>query len=164
MLKLLGVALLVLGVLCAVPMAPAQAAEEAVTADLSLARLPAEDALVILRSMTGSRGLRVVDEHTIKVTDSAATVELAKVILDVAEHPSDVSESVPTHELADGSVVFCVRLQHADVKDVGRALRKDVGVRKLSMEMELATIMVRDTPERVASALEEIRRLDAPQQ
>jgi type II secretory pathway component GspD/PulD (secretin) len=164
MLKLLGVALLVIGVPCAGSMAPALAAEETVTADLSLQRLQAEDALVILRSLTGSRGLQVVDEHTIKVTDSAETVELVKVVLDVAEHPSDSSATVPTRELADGSVVVCVRLQHAPVKDVAQALRKEVRLTRLAMEMELATVMVRDTPERVASALAVIRRLDAPQQ
>lgn len=161
MLKLRGVALLVL---CAVSMAPALSAEETVTADLSLARLQAMDAIVILRSLTGSHGLQVVDEHTVKVTDSAATVELVKVVLDVAEHPSDASDTVPTRELADGSVVFCVRLQHAPVKDVAQALRKEVRVTRLAIEMELATVMVRDTPERAASALEVIRRLDAPQQ
>ena len=164
MLKLRGVALLVLGGLCAGPMAPALAAEEAVTADLSLERLQATDALVMLRSLTGSRGLQVVDEHTLKVTDSAATVELVKAVLDVAEHPSDSSDAAPTRELADGSVVVCVHLQHASVKDVAMALRKEMGVKRLAMEMELSTVMVRDTPERVDSALAVIRRLDAPQQ
>jgi len=159
MIRRIGVALLVLGM---VSLAPVSASDAVVTTDLPVQRLPSRDALVILRSMVAeARQWKVVDEHTVRVTAAPETVELAKVALDLAEHPSDLADNVPTREMGDGTVLACVRVQHAKLEDVMKALRKKA-VRRLATNSAVPSVMVRDTPSQVSTAIEVVRHLEAP--
>ena len=155
--KLAGVAILTL---CGLTSTAALAADSAVTADLVLEQLQPADALTAVRSLAGVRGVEVLDERRVRVTGDAESVAVAKVVIDVTEHPSAVADEIPTRTLADGSVIASVRLEHASVMDVMMALRKKVGVRKVVVSSTLSTVVVRDTAAQVESALAVLRRME----
>lgn len=154
--KLAGVAILTL---CG--LTSALAADSTVTADLVLEQLQPADALTSVRSLAEVRGAEVLDERSVRVTGDAESVAVAKLVIEVAEHPSAVAGEIPTRTLADGSVIASVRLEHASVMDVMTALRKDLGVRKIVASSTLSTVMVRDTAAQVESALALIRQMEA---
>ena len=156
--KLAGVAILTL---CGLTSTSALAADSTVTADLVLEQLRPADALTIVRSLAGVRGAEVLDERSIRVTGDADSVEVAKLVIDLAEHPSAVAGEIPTHTLADGSVIASVRLEHASVIDVMKALRKEIGIRRIAVDSKLSTVVVRDTAAQVESALAVIRQMEA---
>jgi hypothetical protein len=157
-------ATLVLLAICAIVVAPVTAASETVTADLALESLAPPDAMTAIRTVTGARRLEVLDQHTVRVTASAADLELARIVVDLAEHPAALSDETATRQLDDGSVLTCVRLERASVPDVGTAIRKEVNVARIVMSTERTSIMLRDTPEKVASALAVVRRMEAAQE
>lgn len=140
--------------------APAAAGEPTETAEIALHQLEAPGALTLLRTIADTRGLKLVDERTIRVTDSPEVVALAKAVVDLAENPSDLAGEVTTLAAPDGSVIAAVRVQHAALADVGTTLRVEVKIRKMAFDEALSTIVVRDTPEQVQAALDTIRRLD----
>ena len=156
--KLAGMAILTL---CGLTSTAALAADSTVTADLVLEQLQPADALTTVRSLAEVRGVEVLDEHSIRVTGDADRVAVAKLVIDVAEHPSAVADEIPTRTLADGSVIASVRLEHTSVMDVMMALRKEVGIRKVVVSSELSTVVVRDTAAQVESALAVIRQMEA---
>ena len=156
--KLAGVAILTL---CGLTSTSALAADSTATADLVLEQLQPADAIVIVRSLAGVRGAEVLDERSIRVTGDADSVAVAKLVIDVAEHPSVVAGEIPTRTLADGSVIASVRLEHASGMDVMMALRKEVGIRKVVVSSKLSTVVVRDTAAQVESALAVIRQMEA---
>lgn len=156
--KLAGVAILTL---CGLTSTFALAADSTVTADLVLERLRPADALTTVRSLAGVRGVEVLDERSVRVTGDAESVAVAKLVIDVAEHPSVVADEIPTHTLADGSVIASVRLEHTPVLDVMMALREEVGIRRIVADSALSTIVVRDTAAQVESALAVIRQMEA---
>ena len=156
--KLAGMAILTL---CGLTSTAALAADSTVTADLVLEQLQPADALTTVRSLAEVRGVEVLDEHSIRVTGDADRVAVAKLVIDVAEHPSAVADEIPTRTLADGSVIASVRLEHTSVMDVMMALRKKVGIRKVVVSSELSTVVVRDTAAQVESALAVIRQMEA---
>ena|SRR5688572_13591011 len=143
--------------------ASAFAADSAVTADLPLQQLQPADALTTLRAIADARDLEVIDEHTVRVTDTAEAVDLARMVIEMAENPTDVAEEIPTRDLTDGSVIASVRLRHASVRDVSMSLRKEVGVARIAANTRLSTVVIRDTAAKVASALDVIRRMERPQ-
>lgn len=130
------------------------------TAEIALHQLEAPGALTLLRTIADTRGLKLVDERTVRVTDSPEVVALAKAVVDLAENPSDLAGEVTTLAAPDGSAIAAVRVQHAALADVGTALRVEVKIRKMAFDEALSTIVVRDTPEQVQAALDAIRRLD----
>jgi len=156
--KLAGMAILTL---CGLTSTAALAADSTVTADLVLEQLQPADALTTVRSLAEVRGVEVLDEHSIRVTGDADRVAVAKLVIDIAEHPSVVADEIPTRTLADGSVIASVRLEHTSVMDVMMALRKKVGIRKVVVSSELSTVVVRDTAAQVESALAVIRQMEA---
>jgi len=156
--KLAGVAILTL---CGLTSTAALAADSTVTADLVLEQLQPADALTTVRSLAEVRGVEVLDEHSIRVAGDADSVAVAKLVIDVAEHPSAVAGEIPTRTLADGSVIASVRLEHASVMDVMRALREEVGIRKIVVISEPSTVVVRDTAAQVEAALAVIRQMEA---
>lgn len=156
--KLAGVAILTL---CGLTSTSALATDSTVTADLVLEQLQPADAVTTVRALAGVRGAEVLDERSIRVTGDADRVAVAKLVIDVAEHPSVVAGEIPTRTLADGSVLASVRLEHASVRDVMMALRKEVGIRQIAINSELSTVVVRDTAAQVESALEVIRQMEA---
>lgn len=130
------------------------------TADLRLQQLKPADALTLLRTMVGARQLEIVDEHTIRISDAPETVLLAKTLVELAEHPSEVAERIPTQKTADGTVVASVRLRRASLKDASAALRSKLAIARMAMNSELSTLMIRDRPDQVAAALDLIRGLE----
>lgn len=156
--KLAGVAILAL---CGLTSTSALAADSTVTADLVLEQLRPADALTTVRSLAEVRGAEVLDERSIRVRGDSESVAVAKLAIDVAEHPSAVAGEIPTRTLADGSVIASVRLEHASVMDVMTALRKELGIRKIVANSTLSTVMVRDTAAQVESALAVIRQMEA---
>jgi hypothetical protein len=156
--KLADVAILTL---CGLTSTSALAADLTVTADLVLEQLQPADALTTVRSLAEVRGAEVLDERSVRVTGDADSVAAAKLVIDVAEHPSVVAGEIPTRTLADGSVIASVRLEHASVVDVMMALRKEVGIRKIVVSSKLSTVVVRDTAAQVESALAVIRQMEA---
>lgn len=157
--KLAGAAILTL---CGLTSTSALA-DSMVTTDLVLDQLQPADALTTVRSLAEVRGAEVLDERSIRVTGDAESVAVAKLVIDAAEHPSVAAGEIPTRTLADGSVIASVRLEQASVLDVMRALRKEVGVRKIVANSTLSTVMVRDTAAQVESALAVIRQMEAPE-
>jgi hypothetical protein len=143
--------------------APGAADQPTETAEIALHQLEAPGALTLLRTIADTRGLKLVDERTIRVTDSREVVALAKAVVDLAENPSDLAGEVQTLAAPDGSAIAAVRVQHAALADVGRTLRVEVRIRKMAFDEALSTIVVRDTPEQVQAALDTIRRLDQGQ-
>jgi hypothetical protein len=111
--------------------------------------------------LAGARGAEVLGERSVRVTGDADSVAVAKLVIDVAEHPSVVMGEIPTRTLADGSVLASVRLEHASVVDVMWALRKEVEIRRIAVNSKLSTVVVRDTAAQVESALAVIRRMEA---
>jgi hypothetical protein len=156
--KLAGVAILAL---CGLTSISALAADSTVTADLVLEQLRPADALTTVRSLAEVRGAEVLNEHSVRVTGDADSVAVAKLVIDLAEHPSVVAGEIPTRTLADGSVIASVRLKHASAVDVMMALRKEVGVRKIVAISTPSTVVVRDTAAQVESALAVIRQMEA---
>jgi len=158
------VAVLLLAAAAAAEEPTATTTETTETAAISLDRLSVAGALTMLRTVVDTRGLEPIDDHTVGITDAPEVVALARTVIDLAEHPSDLAGEVTTHTAADGSVIAAVRLQHALLPDVARALRVEVHIKKLAFEDALPTVVVRDTPEQVAAAIALMRRLDqAPQ-
>lgn len=153
-----GVLLAVCG--AAVAICAAWAGDALQAADLRLQQLKPADALTLLRTMVGARQLEIVDEHTIRISDAPETIVLAKTVVELAEHPSEVAERIPTHETADGTVVASVRLRHASLKDVSAALRSKLAIARMAMNSDLSTVMIRDRPDQVAAALDLIRGLE----
>lgn len=147
--------------LCAA-LAAAAAAEtpSPVTEEIALARLDPRDVMTALRSMAGTRRIEAVDEHTLRITDTPATIELARLVVDLAENPDTLGEAA-VHTLADGSALVCVALRHASIRDAMTALRAEVAVKRVAGNDTLASVMVRDTPAQVAASLAVLRRLDA---
>ncbi len=143
--------------------APATADEPTVTAEIALHQLEAPGALTLLRTIAGTRGLKLIDERTVAVTDSAEVVALAKAVVELAENPSDLGGEVRIHTAPDGSVIASMRVQHADLADVGKALRVEVSISRMAFHEALSTVVVRDTPEQVEAARDVIRRLDLGQ-
>ena len=143
--------------------APAAADEPTETAEIALHQLKAPGALTLLRTIADTRGLKLIDERTVSVTDSPEVVALAKSVVDLAENPSDLAGEVTTLAAPDGSVIAAVRVQHATLADVGSTLRVEVKIRKMAFDEALSTIVVRDTPEQVQAALDTIRRLEQGQ-
>ena len=156
--KLAGVAILTL---CGLTSTAALAADSTATADLVLEQLRPADALTTVRSLAEVRGAEVLDERRVRVTGDADSVAVAKLVIEIAEHPSAVAGEIPTRTLADGSVIASVRLEHTSVMDVMTALRKELGVRKVVVISEPSTVVVRDTAAQVASALAVIRQMEA---
>jgi type II secretory pathway component GspD/PulD (secretin) len=146
--------------------APATADEPTVTtetAEIALHQLEARGALTLLRTIANTRGLKLIDDRTVAVTDSPEVVALAKSVVDLAENPSELAGEVTTHTAPDGSVIASVRLQHAALTDVGKALRTEVSISRMAFNDAMSTVVVRDTPEQVQAALDVIRRLEQPQ-
>jgi hypothetical protein len=156
--KLTGVAILTL---CGLMSTSTLVADSTVTADLVLEQLQPADALTTVRSLAGARGAEVLGERSVRVTGDADSVAVAKLVIDVAEHPSVVMGEIPTRTLADGSVLASVRLEHVSVVDVMWALRKEVEIRRIAVNSKLSTVVVRDTAAQVESALAVIRRMEA---
>jgi hypothetical protein len=117
----------------------------------------------MLRTITGARRLEVVDGHTVRITDVSEAVDLARTVIEMAERPSEVAEQVTPRALADGSEIVCVHIRTASVPDVMLALRKEIGVKRIAANTKPSMVMLRDTPARIASALELIRQMEAPQ-
>ena len=143
---------------------PAFADDATITVDLALERLGSEEAFATLRSMTGARSMEVVNERTVRITDVTETVELARTVIAMAEHPSEVTEQVPRRALADGTELICVHLRQASVREVARALREEVRVRRVVANPTLSTIMLREAPALITSALDLIHRMETPKE
>ncbi|HET9766892.1 MAG TPA: hypothetical protein VFS60_08590 [Thermoanaerobaculia bacterium] len=146
--------------------APATADQATETAEITLHQLDAPGALTLLRTIANTRGLglKLVDERTVRVTDSPELVALAKSVVDLAENPSDLAGEVTTLAVPDGSVIAAVHVEHAALKDVGTALRTEVSISRMAFNDTLSTVVVRDTPEQVQAALDVIRRLEEQSQ
>lgn len=151
--------------LLAAPAAADEPTATTETAEIALHQLEARGALTLLRTIANTRGpgLKLIDEHTVAVTDSAEVVALAKSVVELAENPSDLAGEVTTLAAPDGSVIAAVRLQHAALADVAKALRVEVSIKRFALNEALSTVVVRDTPEQVEAALDVIRRLEQPQ-
>ena len=139
----------------------ATAAEPVETVRLTLKELKPEDALGMLRVMVDARRLTMGDEHSVGMTDTPANIQLARRVIDMVEDPGD--EAFRQLSVADGTVIASVRLRHASVVDVGSALRAKADLARISMNVALSTVVVRDSPERVEAALKLIRELDTGQ-
>ena len=155
--KLGWAAVLVLGGVAA---SPCLASDEPVTVKVTLEQLKGPDAATILRSIAGVRGVDVVDDRTVQVTDEADTVELAKVVIGLAEHPSAVDE-VQMHSVSDGTSVVSVHLDKTPVHEVMAALRQKVAIKRVAGNDGMSSIILRDTPEQVEASLALIREMEA---
>ena len=158
MIRIAGVAALVLS---GIALTAGFATEAPETATISLERLKANEAATILRTIAGVRGLEVVDEHTVRITDAAETVEIARTVVAMAEQPDEVAEEIPTRSVSDGSAIASVRLRRASPREALVALRREVGIRQVSTNTDLSGIIVRDAPDKVAAALDLIRQMEA---
>ena len=150
--------------LCVVAWSPAFATDATITVDLALERLGSEEALGTLRSIAGARSTEEVNERTVRITDVPEAVDLARTVIEMAEHPSEVAEQIPRRALADGTEIVCVHLRRASVRDVAQALRKEVRVKRLVANPALSTVMLRDAPAQISSALEVIRRMESSEE
>lgn len=154
--RIAGVAVLVLS---SVALTAGFAAEAPVTATVSLERLKASDAATTLRTIAGVRGLNIVDEQTIEITEAPEAIELARTVIAMAEDPDDVTEEIPTRSAADGTVIASVQLRRASATEVMTALRRDVEIGRIAT-IRPSSVIVRDTPEKVAAALALIRQME----
>lgn len=157
MIRVPGVAALVLS---SVALTAAFAAEAPATVTMKLERLKASDAATTLRTIAGVRSLSIVDEHTVSITEAPEAVELARTVIDMAEHPSEVAEEIPTRSASDGTVIASVQLRRASAPKVMTALRREVEVRRIAT-ITPSSIIVRDVPDKVAAALALIRQMEA---
>jgi hypothetical protein len=148
-------------VLSSVALTAGFAAEAPETALISLKRLKAKEAVTTLRAIAEVRDLEIVDEHTIRITEAAGTIEIARAAIAMAERPDEVAEEIPTHSVADGSVIASVRLRRTSPPKVLMALRRELGIRRISTHYDVPTIIVRDAPDKVAAALDLIRQMEA---
>lgn len=115
----------------------------------------------MLRVMVDARRLTMGDEHSVGMTDTPANIQLARRVIDMVEDPGD--EAFRQLSVADGTIIASVRLRHASVVDVGSALRAKADLARISMNVALSTVVVRDSPERIEAALKLIRELDTGQ-
>ena len=158
MIRVAGVAALVLS---SVALTAGFAAGAPVTVIMNLERLKAKDGAIMLRAIAGVRRLDIVDEQTIRITDSAEAVQLARTVLAMAELPNVVAEEIPTRSVSDGSVIASVQLQRTSPPEVLRALRQEAGIRRIATNIEPSTVIVRDEPDKVVAALDLIRQMEA---
>ncbi len=139
---------------------PVWGAEAPAATVLRVETLSTHDAATALRSLAGVRKLEIVDDHTLRTTDGADTVAIAKAVLEVIEHPAVGAAENSTRPLSDGSVLAAVRLNHASPSDVMLALRK-LGTARIAVLSGPATVAFRDTPAKAEAALNAIREMES---
>ena len=131
--------------------------------ELTLQKLAPGDASTALRGIASIRHIEVAGENALRVTGTPAELELARLVIEMAENPSAVTDDLHARELSDESSILCVVLHNADVADVAAALRKEADVRRLSVNRTHSTVMVRDAHDRASSALALVQRMEQVQ-
>ena len=111
-----------------------------------------------------ARGLGPVDDHTVRMTDSPAKIELARQVVDLVDRPDAADEVGPrTLTLADGRVIASIRVRHASMSDLVRALRSEDGVDRMALfSRPQSTLIVSGSAAQVEAALAVARSLDVP--
>ncbi|HEX6901864.1 MAG TPA: hypothetical protein VF789_19240 [Thermoanaerobaculia bacterium] len=123
-----------------------------------LENMEAKDAFTILRSITDTKKLSDVDEHTIVVRDTPENLALVSEVMRRADAAGDTADESPI-PVSDGTVITAVDLRQASSLDVLRTLRKEVQIRRIATVGE-ARVIFRDTESQTQAALEVIRRLE----
>jgi len=123
-----------------------------------LENVEAKDALTVLRSITDTRKISAVDEHTITVRDTAENLALVSEVVKRADAAGDTVDESPL-PVSDGTVITAVALRQASSMEVLKALRNEVRIRRIATVGE-ARVIFRDTESQTQAALEVIRRLE----
>lgn len=130
------------------------------TATLDLRHLSSKDAATLVRTVVGTRDVEMVDDDTLRVTDSAATRRLAETVLEMVEPREDRAPTVATHRAPDGTVLAVVPLREATSRDAMAALQP-LRIARTVWLTEPRVVAVRDGEEAVAEALRVLDELEA---
>jgi hypothetical protein len=140
--------------------APARAADEP-TQELTLhfTHVEAKVLATSLRTIAEIKELKVADDHTIVVEDTAAKLAVAEAVARMA----DVDGAPPDErfDVGNGTVILRVTLENARAVDVMKALMQQL---RLARQATLGEKMLflRDTDEQIKRAVELINELDSP--
>jgi len=138
---------------------PAVAEEPAETKSFVLAHLRLPDAATALRTIVGVERLAAKDERSLDVTGTPAHLQLTAELLAAL----DVAKLALTRlSTDDDSVIAVIPLHGISSKDAMLAMRELEMRRAASVTEPAAAVVVRDTPERVALAIEALRTADRP--
>ena len=139
----------------------ASAAESTLTADFNLQRVKPNGAIVVLRTLAGTRQIVAVDDHTVRVSDDESKIAVARTLVGLIEKPAEDSVTV---QLADGSTIAMASLRRASARDVLTALRTKLQIRRIAtIEGDgsmSSLVLVRDSDEQAQEALKLIAEMD----
>ena len=139
---------------------PAVAEQQAETRSFVVAHLRLPDAATVVRTIVGVEHLAAKGERGLEVTGTRAHLQLTAELLAAL----DVAEIAPTQGMAtsDDSVVAVIPLREISSADAMLAMRELEMRRAATLTGPAAAVVVRDTPERVALAVEALRAADRP--
>lgn len=143
---------------CATLSVGAASAAEPTSADLDVHQVKPLDTLAIVKVISGGK-VTIVDEDTIRVSGTPENLEIASVVVELLDQPTD-GEQVTTRELPDGSHIARAVLSHASLEQVASELRAKVRIRQYGLEDGTKAVLVRDTKEQVQAALELIAAME----
>lgn len=135
-------------------------AEEA-SAEIRLQRLKSKDALVIVRAIAAPQRLGDVDEHTIWIEGTEASLALARRVVERIDRPMAPDVSAVTEHLADGTVIAWVRLPKPSLREAMAAVRR-LHLQRFGGLEEPRILVMRDTAAQIEAALRVVRALEAP--
>jgi hypothetical protein len=128
----------------------ASADDQTDTRTFALHYLRAQDAATIVRTITGIRKLAAPDAHSIEATGTRVALQLTAELLSALDAPE--VEPSQTFTTGDETAVAVIPLRDISPSAAMAALRK-LQIQRVAASVEPAVVVVRDTPEQVASAI-----------
>ena len=108
------------------------------------------------------REIEAVEVHALSIHDTEERRRLAWKVVEMLDRGDDVRFAPATFDAGDGTTLACVSLRHASAHDGMRLLMSQIGIRAVSTVQELDAVLVRDSPEQVAKALQLLADFDRP--
>ncbi len=131
-----------------------------VTETLKVERIEARDALVALRSLAGNREVEILDAHTLSVRDTPEKLQLARSIVALIDRQDSAEAASTVRDQNDGTTLASIVLRRATLAEAMVVLRSEVAIRRFATFEDISTVLVRDSPEQVAKAIDRLAALD----
>lgn len=140
---------------------PAVAEEKAETKKFVLEHIQSRDVATAIRTIVGAQRFTAKDEHSLEVTDTRARLQLTAELLAAL----DVAEMTSTKSLStdDDSVIAIIPLRDVSPEDIIQTMLELEIRRSATVAQPPVAVVLRDTREQVALALEALDKAHAKQ-
>ncbi|MEM6796047.1 MAG: hypothetical protein AAF725_18875 [Acidobacteriota bacterium] len=131
----------------------AASAETQSSASFELQHMESRDAMTVLRSMLGLKGIETVGEQKLNVTASKEDLKAVRGILDLVDVSADQKPAMETLEVArEEGVIGRFMLQYPIAREVMGAVRQQVQPKHIAAVQDPGLIILRGSSETIAAA------------